>query len=171
MKKLGRSLRDNIVLEVPADGMLWAVRLQKKSGDGGEVWLRERWSEFAKYYSIGDGYLLLFAHQGNSHFHVTIFDKTATDQIKYPPNKFQILKEESEHDQSDHDDRSVEILGGFPTHHQMRKKTSSTTDHHQCHKAVKRRNREKSIVSNRNFSETARGIFLDPFIFYTIYYH
>ncbi|GAB2285205.1 hypothetical protein Dimus_019656 [Dionaea muscipula] len=63
-----------------ADGTVWEVELVK-SGEG--FWLRRGWDKFMKGFSIGYGYLLVFRYEGNSRFHVIIFDLSATE-VEYP---------------------------------------------------------------------------------------
>ena len=58
---------------------------------GKNVWFCSNWQEFAKYYSISYGSILVFKYEGDSNFRVLIFDITATE-ICYPcktwvPNK------------------------------------------------------------------------------------
>ncbi|KAM7506962.1 hypothetical protein LguiA_017415 [Lonicera macranthoides] len=52
----------------------------------GEVWLQEGWKEFSNHYSIGLWQFLVFRYEGNSHFHVLIFDMSASE-IEYPTPK------------------------------------------------------------------------------------
>ncbi|KAK1363868.1 hypothetical protein POM88_039429 [Heracleum sosnowskyi] len=75
----GYDLADKVFLKAPASSV-WNVELKRTSG---EVMLRNGWPEFAAYYSICIGYILLFTYKGNSHFHVTIMDKSGTE-IEYP---------------------------------------------------------------------------------------
>lgn len=79
--KLGKSLRGPVTLKIPS-GLEWKVELRSCNG---EVWLQKGWTEFADHLSIGRGHLLLFRYEGNSRFHVVIFDKSATE-IEYPTN-------------------------------------------------------------------------------------
>ncbi|GAB2285203.1 hypothetical protein Dimus_019654 [Dionaea muscipula] len=75
----GKDLSKWARLTVP-DGTVWEVELVK-SGEG--FCLRRGWDKFMKGFSIGYGYLLLFRYEGNSHFHVIIFDLSATE-VEYP---------------------------------------------------------------------------------------
>lgn len=79
--KLGKSLKGPVTLKIPS-GLEWKVELRSCNG---EVWLQKGWPEFADYLSIGRGHLLLFRYEGNSRFHVVVFDKSATE-IEYPTN-------------------------------------------------------------------------------------
>ncbi|GAB2285202.1 hypothetical protein Dimus_019653 [Dionaea muscipula] len=76
----GRDLSNWARLTVPHTGTVLEVELVK-SGD--ELWLRRGWDKFMKSFSIGYGYLLLFRYEGNSRFHVIIFDLSATE-VEYP---------------------------------------------------------------------------------------
>lgn len=79
MTAYGDDLADCIVLKTPA-GSVWQVKLERSNS---EVWLQNGWPEFAAHYSICFGHLLVFRYQGNSHFHVIIMDKSATE-VEYP---------------------------------------------------------------------------------------
>ncbi|XP_052205128.1 B3 domain-containing transcription factor VRN1-like, partial [Diospyros lotus] len=81
----------------------------------GDVWLCEGWKGFAQYYSIRYGHLLLFRYDGNSHFHVLIFDMSASE-IEYPPFDMQIQKREDAGT-----DDSVDNLEDFPSGRRSRK--------------------------------------------------
>ncbi|XP_038702135.1 B3 domain-containing transcription factor VRN1-like isoform X2 [Tripterygium wilfordii] len=79
VKKSGRSLPSLVILKVPT-GAVWPVELAKRDG---KFWFQNGWQEFAGYYSLDYGHMLVFEYDGCSHFHVIIFDKSATE-IKYP---------------------------------------------------------------------------------------
>ncbi|KAK9164337.1 hypothetical protein Syun_005239 [Stephania yunnanensis] len=68
-------LSDVAKLSVPG-GKIWDIKL-KKYGDG--MWFEKGLREFIKYYFINAGHLLLFRYDGNSKFHVIIFDTSATE--------------------------------------------------------------------------------------------
>ncbi|GAB2285204.1 hypothetical protein Dimus_019655 [Dionaea muscipula] len=76
----GRDLSNWARLTVPHTGIVLEVELVK-SGD--ELWLRRGWDQFMKAFSIGYGYFLVFRYEGNSRFHVIIFDLSATE-VEYP---------------------------------------------------------------------------------------
>ncbi|KAF9603200.1 hypothetical protein IFM89_034533 [Coptis chinensis] len=83
VQKFGNDLSDDVAhLKVPG-GKTWQVELRKS--DGCEVFLRSGWQEFVEYYSISSGHFLLFRYDGNSNFHVLIFDMTCCE-IHYPHN-------------------------------------------------------------------------------------
>ncbi|XP_038702044.1 uncharacterized protein LOC119998720 isoform X3 [Tripterygium wilfordii] len=79
VKRFGRSLPSLVILKVPT-GAVWPVELAE--GDG-KFWFRKGWQNFAGYYSLEFGHLLVLEYDGSRHFHVIIFDKSATE-IKYP---------------------------------------------------------------------------------------
>ncbi|KAF8405107.1 hypothetical protein HHK36_010005 [Tetracentron sinense] len=105
VRKFGNTLSDVAFLKVPS-GTIWCVGLRKADG---EVWFQNSWQEFMEYHSIHDGHFLVFRYDGNSHFHVLIFDMSACE-IEYPfdTKKFEEPKKEiSEED-------FVEILDASP---------------------------------------------------------
>ncbi|XVE82718.1 hypothetical protein DITRI_Ditri16bG0028500 [Diplodiscus trichospermus] len=75
----GNALSSPIFLKVP-NGEVWEVELTKC---GGKMWLQNGWQSFAEHYSLEFGHFLVFRHEGNGHFHVLIFDCSATE-IEYP---------------------------------------------------------------------------------------
>ncbi|KAA0044698.1 B3 domain-containing transcription factor VRN1-like [Cucumis melo var. makuwa] len=79
IKMLGKELSSNVFLTVP-NGGVWEVGLEKSNG---KIWFNDNWNKFIDYYSIDYGFLLLFKYEGNSSFHVLIFD-TTTFEIQYP---------------------------------------------------------------------------------------
>ncbi|MBA0551690.1 hypothetical protein Golob_022564, partial [Gossypium lobatum] len=66
-------------LRVPS-GAAWKVELTKC---GGKIWFENGWLEFSNHYSLELGHLLVFRYDGDSNFHVIIFDRTASE-IQYP---------------------------------------------------------------------------------------
>lgn len=68
-----------ISLKVP-NGLAWRVTLKTRNGD---VWLKNGWTEFARFYSVKFGHLLIFKYRGHSEFKVRIFDSSSTE-IDYP---------------------------------------------------------------------------------------
>ncbi|ONH96648.1 hypothetical protein PRUPE_7G143300 [Prunus persica] len=68
--KYGDCLGDTVFLKVP-NSEVWPIELTKRNG---QVWLQQGWSNFADFYSLAFGYVLLFSYEGNhSHFQVRIF--------------------------------------------------------------------------------------------------
>ncbi|KAI8020241.1 B3 domain-containing transcription factor VRN1 [Camellia lanceoleosa] len=109
MTKHGKNLANLVFLNVPS-GAVWKVELMNSNE---EVWLSNGWKDFTQYYSIRFGHLLVFRYDGNSNFHVIIFDMSASE-IEYPSHptqKLQLLETEEDIEIDD----SVEILEDFPT--------------------------------------------------------
>ncbi|KAF7803593.1 B3 domain-containing transcription factor VRN1-like isoform X2 [Senna tora] len=70
----------NPVFLKPPDGKEWRIYWTKH--DNG-FWLQNGWEEFASFYSLNMGHLVLFKYEGTSQFVVHIFDQSATE-IEYP---------------------------------------------------------------------------------------
>lgn len=125
-KKFATKYRSDIsspvFLEVPSRAV-WKVEL-KTCAD--KTWLCNGWPEFAKDCSLGRGSFLVFRYEGNSHFHVIIFDKTASE-IAYPYGRTHGKVLNSAGFQDD-DDESVEILDEVPL---SRKSPSLSSGGHQ----------------------------------------
>ncbi|KAK7855931.1 b3 domain-containing transcription factor vrn1 [Quercus suber] len=60
-------------------GDIWQVGLKKVDNN---IWFCNGCQDFVEYHSI----FYVFRYEGNSNFHVLIFDETAT-KIQYPPRK------------------------------------------------------------------------------------
>lgn len=78
-RRHGKNLHAHVFLKAP-NGSAWLVNLERCKGD---VWLQNGWPEFARFYSIQLGYLLVFEHRGHVDFQVRIFDPSSTE-IDYP---------------------------------------------------------------------------------------
>ncbi|KAK1401338.1 hypothetical protein POM88_000943 [Heracleum sosnowskyi] len=76
----GKNLKDSVSLSTPGGPLQWSVDLKRRKG---KVWLQNGWPEFAKFYSIRFGYLLVFEYKGDSNFQVLIFEPSAVE-IDYP---------------------------------------------------------------------------------------
>ena len=48
------------------------------------IWFGHGWHDFVEYYSIDFGYSLVCRYEGNSNFHVMIFNNVSGHQIEYP---------------------------------------------------------------------------------------
>ncbi|KAJ7950732.1 B3 domain-containing protein [Quillaja saponaria] len=116
LMKYGKGLSNSMLLKLP-NGAEWRVNLTKHNG---EVWIQDGWKEFADYYSLCHGYLVLFKCESSSCFHVHIFDFSAVE-IDYPDPINNGSAEEAETAQGlrdiepneildESDDDSVEIL-------------------------------------------------------------
>ncbi|CAK9157297.1 unnamed protein product [Ilex paraguariensis] len=114
MRRYGNSVPNHVFLKVPT-GEVWQAELRKSNG---VAWLENGWKEFREFYTIEYGHFLVFRYDGNSHFHVLIFDRS-TSEIEYPfsanhsartdfTGKFHAKTECVEVDDS------VEILEEFP---------------------------------------------------------
>ncbi|KAK9012983.1 hypothetical protein V6N11_041010 [Hibiscus sabdariffa] len=78
VRKYGNQLPSTVKLEVPS-GAIWQVELTKSDG---RVRLQEGWREFAEHYSLELGSFVVFRYDGNDHFGVLIFDRSASE-IEY----------------------------------------------------------------------------------------
>ncbi|KAH7520550.1 hypothetical protein FEM48_Zijuj08G0155800 [Ziziphus jujuba var. spinosa] len=103
----GIRLKELIVLKVGNSGRYWEMKLEKE--DDGKVWLCQGWKDFEDHYSIQHGNFLLFKYQGNYNFKVIIFNKTATE-IAYPTKSKSYRPTANDHDETDSDSGSVQIL-------------------------------------------------------------
>ncbi|XP_054786349.1 B3 domain-containing transcription factor VRN1-like isoform X2 [Prosopis cineraria] len=75
----------------------WKIGLEKSEDD--DVWFSEGWDKFLEYYSITNEHFLVFRYEGDSRFHVLIFDMTGSE-IQYPsqnlsPERNQVASSES----------------------------------------------------------------------------
>uniref|UniRef100_A0A2N9HQA1 TF-B3 domain-containing protein n=1 Tax=Fagus sylvatica TaxID=28930 RepID=A0A2N9HQA1_FAGSY len=96
VSEIGEELSTVATLTVPSGG-IWQVGLEKSDNN---IWFCNGWQDFVEYHSICYGYFLVFKYEGNSNFHVLIFDKTATE-IQYPNRKNCKLEDEVEIIESD----------------------------------------------------------------------
>ncbi|GMI68861.1 REPRODUCTIVE MERISTEM 39, REDUCED VERNALIZATION RESPONSE 1 [Hibiscus trionum] len=78
VRKYGNDLPNTVELEVPS-GAIWKVELTKNNG---RVRMQEGWREFAEHYSLEFGSFVVFRYEGNGHFGVLIFDRSASE-IEY----------------------------------------------------------------------------------------
>ncbi|CAN6563070.1 unnamed protein product [Malus baccata var. baccata] len=85
----------------------------------GEVWFEKGWPEFSKFYSLDYAFWLVFGYEGNSRFHVFIFDRSCTE-VDYPIKLLDKDKTDYE------DDESVEILDDFPTSRRRKRERYSS---------------------------------------------
>ena len=106
----GNCLAESVLVKVPS-GVEWRIGLTRCDS---EVWLEKGWPEFAKFYSLDHGYLLVFSCEGDySSLQVQIFGRN-TLEIDYSMSSShgerEEHEEEEEDDDDDDDDASVEIL-------------------------------------------------------------
>ncbi|CAL2273655.1 unnamed protein product [Prunus armeniaca] len=104
--KYGEHLSSPVHLKLP-NGAEWELELRRCNNGG--VWFDKGWPEFSKFCSLDYANWLVFGYEGNSNFHVLIFDRTSTE-VEYAMTK----PEMEETDYEEEDDNSVEILDGFP---------------------------------------------------------
>ncbi|KAK7273649.1 hypothetical protein RIF29_14707 [Crotalaria pallida] len=95
----------NPVFLKPPDGTEWKVYWMKHDD---EIQFQKGWKEFAKYYSLDHGHMVMFKYEATFHFYVNIFDTSATE-IGYP---FNVTKDEKDNLDQISDD-SVESLDGL----------------------------------------------------------
>ncbi|CAN1355271.1 B3 domain-containing transcription factor VRN1 [Linum perenne] len=96
LRKYGENLQNRVILKDPA-GTQWPVELTNSEG---ELWLDKGFPEFADFYSISHGYLVVFQlqirgddddHHDHDCFNVVVFDPCATE-IDYPCSQQQHKK-------------------------------------------------------------------------------
>ncbi|XP_062014978.1 B3 domain-containing protein REM13-like [Rosa rugosa] len=110
--KYGKDLLNSVYLKLPS-GSEWEVELTRCRD---KIWFEKGWPEFSMFCSLDYGSFLVFRYEGNSHFHVCIFDMSATE-IDYPITMPKI--EEAVED----DDLSIEILEDFQPSPKARKQS------------------------------------------------
>lgn len=93
-----------IFLKLP-DGTEWKICHSKLDGD---IWFQDGWKDFATYYSLDHGHVMVFEYKDTSHFGVHIFDKSSLE-IEYPSHGSQ---DEQHNPDQIHDDL-VETLDGI----------------------------------------------------------
>ncbi|KAJ9152913.1 hypothetical protein P3X46_026421 [Hevea brasiliensis] len=79
VRKYGDELSDVAKLIAP-NGLIWEVGLTKGAMI---IWFDDGWHEFVEYYSICNGWILIFNYMGMSSFNVSIFDESVFE-IGYP---------------------------------------------------------------------------------------
>ncbi|XP_057438924.1 B3 domain-containing transcription factor VRN1-like isoform X2 [Lotus japonicus] len=81
-RKHGGDVSNSVFLK-PPDDKKWKIHWTKDQD--GYIWFEKGWKEFASYYSLDHGHLILFEYNKTvpSHFEVHIFDKS-TLEIEYP---------------------------------------------------------------------------------------
>ncbi|XP_038723749.1 B3 domain-containing transcription factor VRN1-like [Tripterygium wilfordii] len=111
VKEYGSAIPKSVSVRVPS-GAVWQVELSRYNDN---VWLEHGWREFAEYYSMEYGHLLVFEHEGCSRFNVVIFDKSATE-INY-----------THYSSEDH--ASIEMLDEFTVSPRARKRSPLHVPH------------------------------------------
>lgn len=72
-------LPERVLLKTPV-GAAWAVDVERKNG---QVLLGNGWPQFAKFYSLSFGHVIVFDYMGHCNFQVHVYDTSATE-INYP---------------------------------------------------------------------------------------
>ncbi|XVF17771.1 hypothetical protein REPUB_Repub10bG0152200 [Reevesia pubescens] len=105
----GNALSSPVFFKV-RNGEVWELELTKCDG---KIWLQNGWQKFAEHYSLEFGHFLVFRYEGNCHFHVLIFDKSASE-IAYPylNNNEDIQQQEVKIKESEDDD-SIQIINNI----------------------------------------------------------
>ncbi|KAL3726816.1 hypothetical protein ACJRO7_031679 [Eucalyptus globulus] len=73
-RKYGDELSD-VVRLVASDSSIWLVELRKH---GSRLWFHDGWQRFLEHHSIHSGHFLIFKYEGDSTFHVYIYNLTAS---------------------------------------------------------------------------------------------
>lgn len=105
--RYGSGLSNPVFLK-PPDGKEWKMHQTKHDN---EIWFQEGWKEFASFYSLDEGHLVLFKYEGTCQFDVHIFDKSALE-IDYPSSSKNNLS-----------DDTLEILDEMPPNQKATHKT------------------------------------------------
>ncbi|KAM6591509.1 hypothetical protein CsatA_014114 [Cannabis sativa] len=116
------SLSNQVFLKLPC-GSTWEVGLTKTSD--GKIWIENGWNKFAQHCSLSWGNFLVFRYEGDSQFHVIIFNLTTTE-IDYPSNPNNL---------GNHNVESTEVLDSFPRNPKTRDKSPLPCS--QLHKKIK----------------------------------
>ncbi|OMP02101.1 hypothetical protein COLO4_11358 [Corchorus olitorius] len=102
----GNALSNPVLLKVPT-GAMWEVELTKCDG---KIWLENGWKKFSEHYSLKHGYFLVFRLEGNSQFHVLIFD-TSASEIKYPNgNRDEEIQPQEVKIEESEEEESIQII-------------------------------------------------------------
>lgn len=72
-------LPERVLLKTPG-GAAWAVDMERRNS---KVSLRSGWPQFATFYSLSFGYLVVFDYTEHCNFQVRVYDPSATE-INYP---------------------------------------------------------------------------------------
>jgi hypothetical protein len=106
VREFGNELSAVATLTVP-NGRFWQVGLEKANA---KIWFHDGWQNFMEYHSIHYGHFLVFRYEGNSKFHVLVFDNTATE-IEYPRIKNCELEDQVDVMESDDAEKSSRARG------------------------------------------------------------
>lgn len=106
-RKFNGDMSNPVILK-PPDDTKWEIHWSKHDS---EIWFQKGLKEFAKYYSLDHGHLVLFEFKDASNFEVRIFDK-GTLEIEYP--MIHGNQDEQNNNLDQMSDNSVEILDELP---------------------------------------------------------
>ncbi|XP_039155882.1 B3 domain-containing transcription factor VRN1-like [Eucalyptus grandis] len=73
-RKYGDELSDVVRLSA-SDSSIWLVELRKH---GSRLWFHDGWQRFLEHHSIHSGHFLIFKYEGDSTFHVYVYNLTAS---------------------------------------------------------------------------------------------
>ncbi|XP_041015198.1 B3 domain-containing protein At1g49475-like [Juglans microcarpa x Juglans regia] len=126
VRLFGDELPTVVTLILP-NGCSWQVGLERATHEK-EIWFHKGWHDFVEYHSIDSGHFLVFRYEGNSNFHVLVFDKTSTE-IQYSSKNLDddhtIMVSDDDVEKSSHDDKSKETREIILSKH----KDGETSDH------------------------------------------
>lgn len=146
--ELGDDLSDVATLGVPT-GDEWQVGLQRAHN---KIWFVDGWQQFAEHHSLTHGQFLVFSYQGNSTFHVRIFDFTSCE-IDYP-----CVAQSIKHEEDVEDD----VCGTLPSRHASVKGKGKCVDQHvkRKRKSVANAKKLKRAKLNENRKKEYKEIFV-----------
>lgn len=144
MSEYWEAMSNPIFLLLP-NGANWEVTWKKH---GADVWLTNDWKNFAKFYSLDQGHLLVFTYERRSRFQVLIFDQGGLE-IRYPLPQASLDDGTEENDQSVN---SFENFDGFSRRQGKRPKSPIPFSH--SSKKMKTFPREKPKCYPRHDVET-----------------
>ncbi|KAL6272645.1 hypothetical protein ACE6H2_023337 [Prunus campanulata] len=98
--RYGDNLSSPVHLKLPSGA---EMEIQLRRCNDGWVWFDKGWPEFSKFCSLNYGNWLVFGYEGNSNFHVFVFDETGTE-IEYPKPKMEETDSEEEEEEDDDDE-------------------------------------------------------------------
>ncbi|KAK8482108.1 hypothetical protein V6N13_111522 [Hibiscus sabdariffa] len=119
VKNHGKYISSPALLRVPS-GEVWKVELTKSDG---KTWLDNGWLQFSNHFSLGFGDLLVFRYDGNSNFHVVIFD-TSASEIQYPLTSNNNVQSDEIPEQNIDEVRKPQLPCPWP--HKMMRSTNAT---------------------------------------------
>ncbi|GMI68099.1 REPRODUCTIVE MERISTEM 39, REDUCED VERNALIZATION RESPONSE 1 [Hibiscus trionum] len=153
VKNYGNDMSSPAMLRVPS-GVVWKVELTKCDG---KIWLGKGWPEFSNHYSLELGHLLFFRYDGNSTFHVVIFDRSASE-IQYPYTSNNRRQSNENLDQTideSEDDNSMQIPMNISPSRKMREKPKLRCS--RPHKMTRSTNSAQQVRHNERVKSLERA--------------